>query len=181
MSQTTVQLRDEPREFVLPPAGTPGRSIAADPRYARCAEKWEMQQISSPLSAAMHPMEPDHFHEDVELERSRIGELETAWMTDPHGTVWSRLAYSHAPSARIRAARAAGAAHVSLADPVAAFVLGSQPPLRLLLVGGRAVVDFADGAWYDIADFETVLEIDTDAGKYDPSANSAQKLPGRQS
>ena len=32
-------------------------------------------------------------------------------------------------------------AHVDVADPVAALVLGSQPPLRLLLVGGRAVVE----------------------------------------
>lgn len=31
-------------------------------------------------------------------------------------------------------------AHVDVADPVAALVLGSQPPLRLLLVGGAAVV-----------------------------------------
>lgn len=48
--------------------------------------------------------------------------------------------------------------------------------------GGRAVVDFADGAWYDIPDFATVLEEVTgdDAKKYDPTANSAQKLPGRQ-
>ena len=48
--------------------------------------------------------------------------------------------------------------------------------------GGRAVVDFADGAWYDIHDFAAVLEEvpGDDAKKYDPTANSAQKLPGRQ-
>lgn len=48
---------------------------------------------------------------------------------------------------------------------------------------GRAVVDFADGAWYDIPDFAAVLEVVTDeaeAKKYDPTANSAQKLPARQ-
>jgi hypothetical protein len=50
--------------------------------------------------------------------------------------------------------------------------------------GGRAVVDFADGAWYDVADFEAVLEEVTDEAerkKYDPAANSAQKIPTRQS
>ncbi len=50
--------------------------------------------------------------------------------------------------------------------------------------GGRAVVDFADGAWYDVPDFEAVLVEVTDeaeAKKYDPTANSAQNLPGRQS
>lgn len=48
---------------------------------------------------------------------------------------------------------------------------------------GRAVVDFADGAWYDIPDFEAVLAEITDeaeAKRYDPALNSAQKLPGRQ-
>lgn len=34
-----------------------------------------------------------------------------------------------------------GVSHQGLKDPVAALVLGSRPPLRLLLVGGRAVVD----------------------------------------
>jgi cytosine/adenosine deaminase-related metal-dependent hydrolase len=33
------------------------------------------------------------------------------------------------------------AAHVGIADPVAALTLGSRPPLSLLLVGGRAVVE----------------------------------------
>ena len=48
---------------------------------------------------------------------------------------------------------------------------------------GRAVVDFADGAWYDIADFENVLvEANDDEKKtYDSTMNSAQKIPQRQS
>lgn len=48
---------------------------------------------------------------------------------------------------------------------------------------GRAVVDFADGAWYDLPDFAAVLDEVTDPAaraKYDPTANSAQKLPARQ-
>jgi hypothetical protein len=49
--------------------------------------------------------------------------------------------------------------------------------------GGRALVDFADGAWYDVPEFEAVLEEVTDEAekkKYDATVNSAQKLPGRQ-
>jgi hypothetical protein len=49
---------------------------------------------------------------------------------------------------------------------------------------GLAVVDFADGAWYDVANFEAVLEEVTDEAeqkKYDATANSAQKIPSRQS
>ncbi len=45
----------------------PPRADGVDPRYARAAEQWEASQKSNPLSAAMHPMEPDHFHEDLEL------------------------------------------------------------------------------------------------------------------
>jgi hypothetical protein len=56
---------------------------------------------------------------------------------------------------------------------------------RLVTVNysGRALVDFADGAWYDVADFEQVLDVvtdETETKKYDPAANSAQKLPQRQ-
>ena len=34
-----------------------------------------------------------------------------------------------------------GLAHADIADPVAALVLGAAPPLELLLVGGRTVVE----------------------------------------
>lgn len=49
--------------------------------------------------------------------------------------------------------------------------------------GGRAIIDFADGAWYDIPaslDFLEVVPDDEAKGKYDSTANSAQKLPARQ-
>lgn len=48
--------------------------------------------------------------------------------------------------------------------------------------GGRAVLDFADGAWYDLADFESLLEVvpEEEAKGYDAGANSAQKMPARQ-
>ncbi|MDB5309952.1 MAG: hypothetical protein JWO38_4154 [Gemmataceae bacterium] len=49
--------------------------------------------------------------------------------------------------------------------------------------GGQAIVDFADGAWYDIPAADEYLGVVSDEeakGKYDPTANSAQKLPARQ-
>jgi hypothetical protein len=49
--------------------------------------------------------------------------------------------------------------------------------------GGRAIIDFADGAWYDIPASEDYLEMlpeEEAKGKYDPTANSAQKVPTRQ-
>ena len=49
--------------------------------------------------------------------------------------------------------------------------------------GGKAIVDFADGAWYDIpalADYLEVVPDDEAKGTFDPTATSAQKLPARQ-
>jgi hypothetical protein len=49
--------------------------------------------------------------------------------------------------------------------------------------GGRALIDFADGAWYDIpasADYLDVIADEDAQGKYDPTVNSAQKMPTRQ-
>jgi hypothetical protein len=48
---------------------------------------------------------------------------------------------------------------------------------------GKALIDFADGAWYDImASEEYLTKVDAAAakGKYDPKANSAQPIPEKQ-
>ncbi len=49
---------------------------------------------------------------------------------------------------------------------------------------GRAIVDFGDGAWYDLQDWESVLEVVTDPAEiaqYNTTNNSAQANPTRQS
>lgn len=50
--------------------------------------------------------------------------------------------------------------------------------------GGMAIVDFADGAWYDIPASEEYLTAlaadDPNHAKYDAKKNSAQPLPVRQ-
>jgi hypothetical protein len=48
---------------------------------------------------------------------------------------------------------------------------------------GKAIVDFADGAWYDIPASSENLVFVTDeeaAGKFDATATSAQARPARQ-
>ncbi|HEY8505176.1 MAG TPA: hypothetical protein VIL46_11385 [Gemmataceae bacterium] len=48
---------------------------------------------------------------------------------------------------------------------------------------GKALVDFADGAWYDIPaseDFLQVVESEEEKALYDATANSAQPHPARQ-
>ncbi|BCN76654.1 sulfotransferase family protein [Prescottella equi] len=39
-----------------------------DPRIVRSQRRWEQMQAKSPLVAAMHPMNPEHIHEELELE-----------------------------------------------------------------------------------------------------------------
>jgi hypothetical protein len=49
---------------------------------------------------------------------------------------------------------------------------------------GKAIVDFADGAWYDIpasTDHLTIVPNDEATTKYDSKMNSAQPRPERQS
>lgn len=49
---------------------------------------------------------------------------------------------------------------------------------------GKALVDFADGGWYDITASSLFLEkvpAETAKGKYDATMNSAQPIPARQS
>lgn len=49
---------------------------------------------------------------------------------------------------------------------------------------GKAIVDFADGAWYDIPASEDYLSVvpegDPRIAKYDARANSAQPFPEKQ-
>jgi hypothetical protein len=46
----------------------------------------------------------------------------------------------------------------------------------------KAIVDFADGGWYDIDPAGLVLVNEAEAkGKYDATANSAQPFPSKQS
>jgi hypothetical protein len=64
------RLRSTPLWESYEPVPLPGEPMApggVDPRYARCAAQWEMSKAAAPLAAAMHPMEPDHLHEDLEL------------------------------------------------------------------------------------------------------------------
>jgi hypothetical protein len=51
-----------------------------DPRYQRCAGQWQMMQEFSPLLAAMHPMNPDHIHEELELMGPDFASYNYEWL-----------------------------------------------------------------------------------------------------
>jgi hypothetical protein len=52
-----------------------------DPRYARCAAAWEGMRTVTPLLAAMHPMEPDHIHEELELMGPDFASYNFEWLS----------------------------------------------------------------------------------------------------
>lgn len=56
----------EGQEPVPDPRERPGPD-GIDPRWKRCDAIWQGMKANSPLIAAMHPMEPDHIHEELEF------------------------------------------------------------------------------------------------------------------
>ncbi len=52
-----------------------------DPRWRRSEATWQGFQMSSPLIAAMHPMNPDHIHEELELQLPDFSSYNHEWIT----------------------------------------------------------------------------------------------------
>jgi hypothetical protein len=66
------------------PVPLPGEGLlegGIDPRYQRCADQWQMMQSLSPLLAAMHPMNPDHIHEELELMGPDFASYNYEWLS----------------------------------------------------------------------------------------------------
>lgn len=64
----------------VPLPGEPALQDGTDPRYRRCAEAWAGMQRMTPLLAAMHPMEPDHIHEELELMGPDFASYNFEWL-----------------------------------------------------------------------------------------------------
>jgi len=78
------RLRSLPLWESYEPVPRPGESLLADgsdPRYQRCAEAWEMMQQVTPHLAAMHPMAPDHIHEELELMGPDFASYNYEWLS----------------------------------------------------------------------------------------------------
>jgi Sulfotransferase family len=52
----------------------------SDPRFARCARAWEQMQAMSPLLSALHPMNPEHIHEELELMLPDFASYNQEWV-----------------------------------------------------------------------------------------------------
>jgi len=78
------------------PVPLPGESPPADgtdPRYQRCAEAWAGMQATLPLLAAMHPMNPDHIHEELELMGPDFASYNFEWLSP--SPRWRDHYYAH--------------------------------------------------------------------------------------
>lgn len=54
--------------------------VEQSPRYKRCADSWDMMQQMTPHLAAMHPMNPDHIHEELELMGPDFASYNFEWL-----------------------------------------------------------------------------------------------------
>jgi hypothetical protein len=66
------------------PVPMPGETLlpdGTDPRYQRCQKAWDSLQELAPLIGAMHPMNPDHIHEELELMGPNFGSYNYEWLS----------------------------------------------------------------------------------------------------
>lgn len=64
-----------------PPLNEVASGDQNDPRYQRCAQAWLGMQQTLPLLAAMHPMNPDHIHEELELMGPDFASYNFEWLS----------------------------------------------------------------------------------------------------
>jgi hypothetical protein len=62
----------DPREATAPDG--------VDARWTRCNVAWESMCMATPHVAAMHPMEPDHVHEEIELQQPDFSSYNQEWV-----------------------------------------------------------------------------------------------------
>lgn len=83
------RLRSLPLWESYEPVPMPGEMVsgdANDPRYQRCQQQWDMMQQMTPYLAAMHPMNPEHIHEELELMGPDFASYNFEWLS--HSPRW---------------------------------------------------------------------------------------------
>jgi hypothetical protein len=55
-------------------------SVGVDPRYRRAEAEWQAMDSMLPHLAAMHPMRPDHIHEELELQLPDFSSYQLEWV-----------------------------------------------------------------------------------------------------
>jgi hypothetical protein len=77
----------------IPDPSEPARADGRDPRYVRSEETWEYLQRLNPMMAPYHPMDPDHIHEDLELQLPDFTSYYWEWLYRMPG--WRDYYLSH--------------------------------------------------------------------------------------
>jgi hypothetical protein len=78
-----ARLRSLPYWEAVQPIPLPGeapRPGQADPRHRRAEAGWERLQRLNPMMAPYHPMDPDHIHEDLELQIPDFASYYWEWL-----------------------------------------------------------------------------------------------------
>lgn len=78
-----TRLRSLPYWEAVQPIPIPGEgpgTDGVDPRYVRSQRGWERLQGINPMMAPYHPMDPDHIHEDLELQLPDFSSYYWEWM-----------------------------------------------------------------------------------------------------
>jgi hypothetical protein len=65
----------------VPDPAEPAEPDGVDPRWSRCNGMWEAMRATVPHVAAMHPMEPDHIHEEIELQLPDFASYNQEWVS----------------------------------------------------------------------------------------------------
>jgi Sulfotransferase family len=83
-----TRLRSLPLWESYEPVPDPGELPTADggdPRYRRVEGEWQGMEAMLPHMAAMHPMRPDHIHEELELQLPDFSSYQLEWVARaPH-------------------------------------------------------------------------------------------------
>jgi hypothetical protein len=77
------RLRSMPYWESLEPVPIPGEGPGhdgRDPRYVRCRTHWDRQDAFMPLLKAMHPLTPEHVHEEIGLQAIDFGSYVMEWI-----------------------------------------------------------------------------------------------------
>jgi hypothetical protein len=66
----------------VPAPGEPATRDHSDPRFQRCAEAWAGQDAMLPLLKNMHAMNPEHIHEEIELQDLDFSSYTLEWVAN---------------------------------------------------------------------------------------------------
>ena len=93
MMAVDPRLRKTPLWETFEPIPGPDDVGDPDPRFVRAQQMWEGIEKMMPLLPAMHGMEPEHIHEDIELQGPDFSSYLPEWISRPYR--WRDYYLSH--------------------------------------------------------------------------------------